>query len=319
MKKIKILVHLNLSQMSDALMKKLKQLTQQKNVKVELFACCYNSALHRSYLFDEKAEKHAIAGFLHEEEKKLIKLAEQLEASNRAVGEEASGKISYDVAWDRNTAEGIIRKAIRYQADMVISAIGTHPQGHYLFRQGDWQLIAQCPVPLLLMRGQDWSVHPRVAALVDPFHESDTPKALDHEILQSACLLIDLLVGELHVVHSFNSIPQSAIFDEHLTMDYAALHDKVKVQHSAVLQSLVDDESLPSGILHLEDGEVHKVIPDMVQREHIDLLVMGSIARGFLDRFLIGSSVERIVDHVSCDILLVKPPGFVSPVTENKN
>ena len=80
---------------------------------------------------------------------------------------------------------------------------------------------------------------------------------------------------------------------------------------------MMEDKALASGILHLEDGEVHKVIPDMVQREHIDLLVMGSIARGFLDRFLIGSSVERIADHVNCDILLVKPPGFISPVTEN--
>ncbi len=317
MKKTKILVHLDLSQVSDVLMKKLMQLTLQENVVVELFACCYNSALHRSYLFDEKAEKHGIAGFLRQEEKKLIKLAEQLKASVGEISGGVSGKISYDVAWHRNTAECIIRKAIRYQADMVVSAIGKHPQGHYLFRQGDWQLIAQCPVPLLLMRGEDWSVHPRVAALVDPFHESDTPKALDHEILQSACKMVDLLLGELHVAHSFNSVPQSAIFDEHLTLDYAALHDKMKVRHTAVMQSLMDGDALASGILHLEEGDVHNVIPDMVEREHIDLLVMGSIARGFLDRFLIGSSVERIVDHVSCDILLVKQPGFISPVTEN--
>lgn len=316
MKKIKILVHLNLSQMSDALMKKLQQLTQQENVIIELFACCYNSALHRSYLFDEAAEKHAIAGFLHQEEKKLIDLAAQLEASNMEFSGEAV-EVGYDVTWHRNAAEGIIRKAIRYQADLVISTLGKHPQGHYLFRQGDWQLIAQCPVPLLLMRDQDWSTHPRVAALVDPFHDSDIPKALDHEILRAASLWVDLLLGELHVAHSFNSIPQSAIFDEHLTMDYEALHAKVKRQHGAVLQSFVDDEALVAGILHLEEGEVHKAIPDMVEREHIDLLVMGSMARGLLDRLLIGSSVERIIDHVSCDILLVKPPGFISPVTEN--
>lgn len=314
MKKTKILVHLNLSRMSDVLIKKLKQLIQQENVVVELFSCCYNSALHRSYLFDEKAEKHGVAGFLHQEEIKLIELAEMLESDSGNL----DGKVSYDVAWHRNTAEGVIRKAIRYQADLVISAIGTHPQGHYLFRQGDWQLMAECPVPLLLIRGEAWPTHLRIAALVDPFHESDAPKALDHEILQNACLWGDLLLGELHVAHSFNTIPQSAIFDEHLTMDYAALHDKAKAQHTSVLQSLVDEEGLTSAILHLEEGEVHKVIPEMVQREHIDLLVMGSTARGFLDRFLIGSSVERIIDHVSCDILLVKPPGFISPVTENR-
>jgi universal stress protein E len=279
-------------------------LAQQKNTIIELFSCCYNQSLHRSYLFDDEAEKHAIAGYLHQEEAKLIRLAEQLEAQG--------GRVSYDVTWNRSSAEGLIRKALRYRADLVVFPIGRHAQGHYLFRQGDWQLIAQCPTPLLLMREQPWAVHPRVAALVDPFHHSDEPQALDNQVLSASQALSELLVGEQHVVHSFATIPQAAIFDEHLTIDYAAMHEKVKNKHSAVLHALVGSEV----ILHLEQGNVHAIIPEFSKREHIDLLVMGSIARGFLDRFLIGSSVERIVDNVECDVLLVKQPGFVSPVTE---
>lgn len=308
MKITRVLVHLDLAQISEPIMAKLKRLAQQRSLSLELFVCCFNASLHRSYLFDDAAEKHAIAGYLHQQEEKLIHLAEQL-------GHEG-GKVSYDVSWHRNTAEGVIRKALRYRADIVISVMGKHPQGHYLFRQGDWQLIAECPVPLLIMRDQSWSAHPRIAALVDPFHDNDAPKILDHEILDNSLSLVDLLLGELHVVHCFHSIPQAAIFDEHLTIDYAALHEKVKTQHSAQLQALVDKEGLKSAILHLEDGEVHSVVPKMVERERIEVLAMGSIARGVLDRLLMGSSVERIVDHVNCDILLVKQPGFISPVTE---
>lgn len=304
MKTERVLVHIDTAQVSDTLMQKIMILAQKKGTMIELFSCCYNQSLHRSYLFDDEAEKHAVAGYLHQAEAKLIRLAEQLEAQG--------GQVSYDVTWNRNVAEGLIRKALRYRADIVVFPIGRHSHGHYLFRQGDWQLIAQCPTPLLLIRDQQWAVHPRVAALVDPFHQCEEPQKLDNQVLKNSQVLSRLLVAEQHVVHSFATIPQAAIFDEHLTIDYAAMHEKVKQQHTDVLQAMVSKDV----ILHLEQGDVHAVIPALVKRENIDLLVMGSISRGFLDRFLVGSSVERIVDHVDCDFLLVKQPGFVSPITE---
>ncbi|BBB30167.1 universal stress protein [Neptunomonas japonica] len=304
MKTERVLVHIDTAQVSDTLMQKIMILAQKKGTMIELFSCCYNQSLHRSYLFDDEAEKHAVAGYLHQAEAKLIRLAEQLEAQG--------GQVSYDVTWNRNVAEGLIRKALRYRADIVVFPIGRHSHGHYLFRQGDWQLIAQCPTPLLLIRDQQWAVHPRVAALVDPFHQCEEPQKLDNQVLKNSQVLSRLLVAEQHVVHSFATIPQAAIFDEHLTIDYAAMHEKVKQQHTDVLQAMVSKDV----ILHLEQGDVHAVIPALVKRENIDLLVMGSISRGFLDRFLVGSSVERIVGHVDCDFLLVKQPGFVSPITE---
>ena len=45
--------------------------------------------------------------------------------------------------------------------------------GHFLFAQSDWQLIRECPVPLLLVKQHSWSDGGHVAATVDPFHECD--------------------------------------------------------------------------------------------------------------------------------------------------
>ncbi|SIS59610.1 universal stress protein [Neptunomonas antarctica] len=308
MKILRVLVHIDSDQVSDALMEKIRILAKQNEISIELFRCCYNDSLHRSYMFDTELEKHAKAGYLHQKERELIRIAEQLERQGLSVG--------YDVTWNKNAAEGVIKKALRFRADMVIASVGKHPLGYYIFRQGDWQLIAQCPVPLLLVKDTAWSAHPRIAAMVDPFHQCDEPNKLDHEILMTSNSIANLLLGELHVVHSFSSIPQVAIFDEHLTMDYATLHQKVKTRHTEVLQALVEGEALASAILNLEEGEIHEVIPALVKRENINILIMGSIARGVVERFLIGSSVERVLDKVDCDVLLIKQPGFVSPVTE---
>ncbi|MFC6672356.1 universal stress protein [Marinobacterium aestuariivivens] len=66
--------------------------------------------------------------------------------------------------------------------------------------------------------------------------------------------------------------------------------------------------------MHLLKGESHVTLPRFAQEQDIDVMVMGSVARGFIDRLLLGSTVERVLDELACDILVIKQPGFVSPV-----
>jgi len=41
--------------------------------------------------------------------------------------------------------------------------------------------------------------------------------------------------------------------------------------------------------------------------------VIGAISRSRLESALIGHTAERLLDHVPCDLLIVKPDGFVDP------
>jgi nucleotide-binding universal stress UspA family protein len=45
-----------------------------------------------------------------------------------------------------------------------------------------------------------------------------------------------------------------------------------------------------------------------------DLVVMGTIARTGISGFIIGNTAESILDQLTCSVLAVKPPGFVTPV-----
>lgn len=310
MKIEKILVHVDPDALSETLLSKVKRLAQSRKVLVELFYCGYNHALHNAYRFDAKSEQHAISGFLNDKEEKLAKISDLLVSEGIHAG--------YDVTWCRNMAEGVIRKAQRMQADVLVveMELGTQTAG-YLLSQGQWQLIAQCPIPVLITRGDEWvSAHPRLASAVDPFHQCDEPALLDHEIVSVSRYLAASLSAELHLVHCFSSMPHSAIFNEHLTLDYEQFHKDLRVQHSNRLNQLIENEKLQEIVPHLLEGEVQEVIPELVSSHSIDILVMGTLARGFLDRLLVGSTVERVINRTACDLLLVKQPGFVSPITE---
>lgn len=304
----KVLINLSAGDFPESLVEKMKMLSATTDTQFELFCSCYNSPLHLSNILDKEAEKHAIASYMQERESYLIAIADRLEGEGLTV--------SYDVCWNSNQSEGVIRRALRYQADLILSVMGKHDLGHYLLRQGDWQLISDSPVPVMLVRQQSWPAHPRVIAAVDPFHDCEEPDLIDQVVLDNASILGQQTEAELHIAHTYSAIPHSAIFDEHLTADYEALKAKVKSDHETAMKDFIQRFGLEDVLFHLEEGEVHSALSSICNRESASVLVMGSISRSFFERLLLGSSVERVIDKVESDILLVKQPGFVSPIAE---
>ena len=66
--------------------------------------------------------------------------------------------------------------------------------------------------------------------------------------------------------------------------------------------------------LWLLEGEPELTIPQLVEKEHEDLVVMGTVARTGLAGALIGNTAEKILRRINCSLLAVKPDGFISPV-----
>ena len=65
---------------------------------------------------------------------------------------------------------------------------------------------------------------------------------------------------------------------------------------------------------HSLRGEARDIIPEKVAELGVDILVMGSIARTGIPGFIIGNTAEDVLNRVECSVMIVKPPGYVSPV-----
>lgn len=291
-------------------LQKLRRLVQPDS-QVELFSCMYSAGLAGSHLFDADGRQHAIQALLRKAEKGLMSQVDKLQQQGLEAGA--------DVYWDRDQAEGIVRKALRYQPDIVLHAPEPHANPlQRLLSAPDWRLLRQCPSPLLLSKRPHWNDRPVIAAAIDPFHIDDEAAEMDRSLLQHAAGLAQQLDGELHVLHVFNTLPHSAIFDEHLVVDYEALQKKVRRDHHQRINALIAPYglSVSDPCVHLLEGELHQLVPRWAEETQVDVLVMGSLARGFIDRLLLGSSAERLMDQVDCDLLVIKPDNFRCPVTE---
>ena len=65
----------------------------------------------------------------------------------------------------------------------------------------------------------------------------------------------------------------------------------------------------------MHTGNPADLLPKITGDIGVDLVIMGSIARSRLENAIVGSTAEKVLDRLGCDVLVLKPKGFISPVT----
>lgn len=226
--------------------------------------------------------------------------------------------LSTEVVWDRPRHEAITRQVLRYEPDLVIKDTHHHSViKRALFTNTDWHLIRECPAPLLLVRSDAWPSREKILAAVDPLHEDDKPAALDFKIIDTASNLAHAIGGELHALHVFEPMQALVTLDEsYVPSDWPMdeINRKLRSEHADALRLLVAGLNLPSERVHLREGAARYLLCDVARELDATLVVMGAIARSGLRRLFVGCTAEQVLEFLPCDVLIVKPDGFVCPV-----
>lgn len=229
-------------------------------------------------------------------------------------------KVTHHATWDYPAHEAIVRRVLATRADLVVAATQARSLGaRLLLTNTDWELIRQCPCPVLLVKSPREYRKPVVLAAVDPFHAHAKPAKLDDRILDAGASLARLLSGELHVMHAY--MPITAIapgpVGQPLTLALPAEFEDVHTkQVASALDALAKAYDIPTRRRHLRMGEVSSEVVSVAKRTGAAIVVMGALSRSGLRRIFIGSTAESTLDVLPCDVLVVKPRGFTTPVAQ---
>jgi universal stress protein E len=228
--------------------------------------------------------------------------------------------IDVDVAadWDFPPYEAIIRKAQRISADLLVienhHGSGKHP-ARWLLAYTDWELLRLCPIPVLLVKNRRLYHRPRVLAAIDPSHAQAKPSNLDRQILRAGAQLVHALHGELHALHAvLPALPVVPAMPDGPLVDIATEREQIVDTARRNLSRAVDGFDVKHSHCHLVEGRPNEVIPRAARRERCSIVAMGVVSRSGLKRFFIGNTAEFVMDAVTADILVVKPPDFDSRV-----
>jgi universal stress protein E len=222
-------------------------------------------------------------------------------------------RVRTEAVADKPAHEAIVRRALASHADLIINATRTRGFADRLvLRHTDWELVRHSPVPLLLVKSERLAAKAVVLAAIDPLHANEKPARLDGQILDVASGMASVLKGTLHAVHSYMplSVMLAASVGEPAAWNTAELDTDYTKRVAREFARALRSVQIPPRRRHLRVGAAATELVSCAAQIRATLVVMGAVSRSGLERLFIGSTAERVLDALACDVLIVKPRGF---------
>lgn len=289
--------------------RKAYEIAQRTGAGLELFVCDYDQHLSGERFFDSKGLQKARDHIVERHRQKLLQIARDL-TDGASDGEKVD--ISVDARWDNPRDDAILRKLQDSKADLLVKDTHYHNAlQRSIFTNTDWELIRGCQSRLLLVKPDAWKKPPVVVVAVDPTHEYDRPAALDHELLDTAQALTKQVAGSLHVFHACDAATAYAASTNSIAFPVSVpvreIAESVRSHHHEAMDTLLSSwQSDVAYETHFVEGETRESLLSVIERTRADIVVMGAVSRSGLQRMFLGSTAERVLDHLPCDLLIVK-------------
>jgi universal stress protein E len=238
------------------------------------------------------------------------------------LGRKAGLKIRCEVRWDFPPHAAIVRHVLEKKPDLLVAESHRHSRLlRLVLANTDWELIRNCPCPLWFVRSEKLPRKLKMLVAVDPAHTRAKPARLDDYLLQTAKTVAHGLGGTVDIAHAYLQ-PHNIVFspmDGAVTVPLAPEELRAHVARiKKSVDKIAEKYSIASGSRHINAGIPHEMLVQLSAKLKASVLVMGAISRGAIDRLFIGSTAERVIDHVDCDVLVVKPAGFRTAIARRR-
>jgi universal stress protein E len=216
------------------------------------------------------------------------------------------------------TATVLIQEVMRSNHDLLMRSHARDSDGPVAKEFGavDMELLRKCPSAVMLVRHGSIAPHPRVAAAVNASVVDDSEQALNRKIAAAALQLAEVVGGAPMILNAWAPFGERMI-QAHANEDaFATYVNDARTRAAEDLRALAQslDGVFAQVPMIQRRGKPEDVIPEFVAAEGVDILVMGTVARGGIPGLLIGNTAERVLRKITCSVLAIKPDDFVSPV-----
>lgn len=227
-----------------------------------------------------------------------------------------TGKIRIDcqVIWHNRPFEQIIEQVLKNGYDIVIK--GTHQHDKLksvIFTPTDWHILRKCPCPVLLVKEHLWPDNGNIVAALNIGSDEEEHNSLNEKITAEAKQLTKVMNANLHLVNSYPGTPVNIAIEipEFNASDYNRSMFK---HHENAMQEHAQAFNIAKENTHIKEGLPEDVIQSIANELDAELVILGTVGRTGLSAALIGNTAEHVIDRLNCDVLALKPDGYVSPL-----
>lgn len=210
--------------------------------------------------------------------------------------------IRLEVVWEKHIAAWVTETCKQTSVDLVIKT--GHRSESWRYTPTDWQLLRECPAPVMIVASNQWRKQGRLLAALNLNARSRPERALNDKILEYAGKLARALGNELHCIFCIEVPTIAADLD---LIDRAWYTDRISKNMQPRIKQLSARFEIPSENFHLEAGQPARVIPSVANRLKADLVILGTVGRRGLRGKLLGNTAENVLSTLRTDILAIKP------------
>jgi len=224
--------------------------------------------------------------------------------------------INCQVVWHNRPFEAIIEQVIKQGYDLVIK--GTHQHDKFksvVFTPTDWHVLRKCPCPVLLVKEHEWPSNGNILAAVNVGSDEAEHHSLNVKITEEAKQLAQLIQANVHLVNSFPGTPVNIAIEipEFNSTEY---NDTMLKHHEQAMIVHANQFDISVVNTHVKEGLPETVIEQVADKLDAELVILGTIGRTGISAALIGNTAEHVIDQLNCDVLALKPDGYISPLAE---
>lgn len=257
------------------------------------------------------AHRDIVAAAIRHRKEQILQLARRLRLDD----------VDCVVTWDFPIHEAIVREVLKTRADLVLTDSHRHGRlARLILTNTDWELMRTCPCPVWFVRSANLPKRPKLLVAVDPRHAREKPAALDDRLLEGATQLAGAVDGTISVVHAYQ--PPEQVTPGILRKPVRKLVSRRALEFVDDTARLVDNLCRKHAIgpkqCLVQEGRTRDVLATVAQQRGADVLIMGVVSRSLLPRPVIGGTAESVIDHVDCDVFVVKPERFKTPVRKRR-
>lgn len=222
--------------------------------------------------------------------------------------------VTTGVLTERPLAESILHEVDIRRPQLLVKGTHYHSSAERaIFVDTDWQLVRACPCALYLVKPTEVRDNPVIVAAVDPTHAHDKPASLDKAITRAALDVANRSGGDVHLLHTYQRLTgvgrEATRTFKPIQIPMDELDQRIRKDHRERLDSLAAEFDIDADNVHQLPGHARDLLPQFARTHGAGLVVMGGLARWSLKRAVIGSTAERVLDHLPCDVLIMRAPG----------
>ncbi len=211
-------------------------------------------------------------------------------------------KVTLKVVWEKDVAGWTSKQCSRQHYEMIVKT-GQRSES-IAHTSTDWQLLRECPAPVLVVAEKKWARTKPVLASVDLSSEVPLKKKLNSAILERAKTLAEAMDTSLEIICAVEVPPLLADLD---LIDTRAYVKNAKEEIAPHVSALAKQLDIPEKAFHIKKGPVERVIASQAANTRAQIVVLGTVGRKGVKARLLGNTAERVLRHLKTDILALKP------------